>query len=70
MVFSIFLPFQAVAHALGRLIPSRKTGPECARRSREDLLQMSAHELRDLGIGRGDIPALMDDPQAWLRDRR
>jgi uncharacterized protein YjiS (DUF1127 family) len=31
---------------------------------------MSAHELKDLGLSRSDIPALFEDPQAWRRDRR
>ncbi|MES2242002.1 MAG: DUF1127 domain-containing protein [Pseudomonadota bacterium] len=39
------------------------------RQSRAELAQMSARELNDLGIGRGDIPALLDDPAGWRRDR-
>jgi len=34
------------------------------------LRNMSDRELNDLGIGRGDIPALLDEPALWRRDRR
>lgn len=70
MVFRIFLPFRALAHGLARLTPRGKGPDGGLRQSRQDLLQMSAHELKDLGISRGDIPALFEDPQAWRRDRR
>lgn len=31
---------------------------------------MSAQELKDLGIGRSEIPALLDQADAWKKDRR
>jgi uncharacterized protein YjiS (DUF1127 family) len=41
-----------------------------ARRSRDELAGMGARELSDLGIGRGDIGGMLDDAQAWRKDRR
>lgn len=38
------------------------------RRDRAELAQMSSGELNDLGISRGDIPALMDAPENWCKD--
>jgi uncharacterized protein YjiS (DUF1127 family) len=70
MVFRIFLPFQGLARGLAQLLPRGKAADNSLRQGRQDLLQMSAHELKDLGISRSDIPALFDDPQAWRRDRR
>ncbi|MDO8386871.1 MAG: DUF1127 domain-containing protein [Polaromonas sp.] len=70
MVFRIFLPLQGLAHGLAQRLPRGKAGDKGWRQSRQDLLQMSAHELKDLGISRSDIPALFEDPQAWRRDRR
>ncbi|MES2943173.1 MAG: DUF1127 domain-containing protein [Pseudomonadota bacterium] len=34
-----------------------------------ELSQMTTRELNDLGIGRGDIPALLNQPAAWSKDR-
>lgn len=34
-----------------------------------ELGQMTSRELNDLGIGRSDIPALLNQPAAWSRDR-
>jgi uncharacterized protein YjiS (DUF1127 family) len=70
MVFRMFLPFRGLARRLAQRLPRRNAADKGLRQSRQDLLQMSAHELKDLGIGRSDIPALFDDPQAWRRDRR
>jgi hypothetical protein len=70
MVFRMFLPFQGLARGLAQLLPRGKADGKSLRQSRQDLLQMSAHELKDLGISRSDIPALFEDPQAWRRDRR
>jgi hypothetical protein len=70
MVFSIFLPFQGLVRALAQRLPRGKADSKGLRQSRQDLMQMSAHELKDLGISRSDIPALFEDPQAWRRDRR
>lgn len=36
----------------------------------QDLSSMSAQELKDLGIGRSEIPALLDQADAWKKDRR
>jgi uncharacterized protein YjiS (DUF1127 family) len=69
MVFRICWPFQGLAHRLAQRMPRRQTRDKALRQSRQDLLQMSAHELKDLGISRSDIPALFEDPQAWHRDR-
>ncbi len=38
-------------------------------RDRAELAQMSNRELNDLGIGRSDIPGVMDAPE-WRNDRR
>ena len=70
MVFSIFLPFQGLARGLAQLLPRGKADGKGLRQSRQDLMHMSEHELKDLGISRSDIPALFEDPQAWRRDRR
>ncbi len=70
MVFRIFLPFQGLVRGLARLPPRGKAAGQGLRQSRQELMQMSAHELKDLGISRSDIPALFEDPQAWRRDRR
>lgn len=65
-------PFLALARGLAQMTrvlaqwPAQDRG---LRRSRAELAQMSARELNDLGIGRGDIPALLDEPVAWRRDR-
>jgi uncharacterized protein YjiS (DUF1127 family) len=39
------------------------------RRGRDELAQIVPRELNDLGISRSDIPALLQDPAAWRRDR-
>jgi len=70
---TIARPFLAIARGLARLTRRMPRGPaqhKGLRRSRTELEQMSARELNDLGIGRGDIPALLDDPVAWRKDRR
>lgn len=38
-------------------------------RQHNELLRMSARELNDLGIGRSEIPALLEQPAAWQKDR-
>ncbi|MEO8021933.1 DUF1127 domain-containing protein [Polaromonas sp.] len=66
-------PFLALARGLTqmtRVLPSWPSQDKGLRRSRDELAQMSTRELNDLGIGRGDIPALLDEPAAWRRDRR
>jgi uncharacterized protein YjiS (DUF1127 family) len=70
MVFKISLPFHDLARALAQLMPSGQVKDKRLQQGREELLQMSARELNDLGISRGDIPALYEEPQAWRRDRR
>ena len=65
MVFRIFWPLQGLAQLMHR----SKAAGTGLRQDRQDLLQMSAHELKDLGISRSDIPALFEDPQAWRSDR-
>ncbi|MBA3594025.1 MAG: DUF1127 domain-containing protein [Polaromonas sp.] len=52
-----------------RVLPSWPAQDKRLRRNRHELAQMSTRELNDLGIGRGDIPALLDDAVAWRRDR-
>ncbi len=69
MVFRIFWPLQGLARGLAQRMPRRKSAGAGLRQNRQDLLQMNAHELKDLGISRSDIPALFEDPQAWRRDR-
>ncbi len=70
MVFRMFLPFQGVVRWLARRLPGGKAAEPGGRQSRQELSQMSEHELKDLGISRGDIPALFEDPRGWRRDRR
>ncbi len=65
--------FAAISRALGRLArlaSGRSNAAARLRGNRAELAHMSARELNDLGIGRGEIPALLDDPLAWRRDRR
>ncbi len=65
-------PFLALARGLAqmaRMLPRWPAQDEGLRRSRDELARMSERELNDLGIGRGDIPALLDEPVAWRRDR-
>lgn len=38
-------------------------------RDTAELRLMTDHELKDLGIGRGEIPALVNEPRAWRWDR-
>ncbi|HYW57518.1 MAG TPA: DUF1127 domain-containing protein [Polaromonas sp.] len=52
-----------------RSIAAQYREPSRRRRDRAELAQMSSGELNDLGIGRGDIRALMDAPAAWRKDR-
>ncbi|MFI5445114.1 DUF1127 domain-containing protein [Polaromonas sp. UC242_47] len=43
------------------------------RQRRQDLAalgQMNERELKDLGLGRSDIPALLETPTLWREDRR
>lgn len=66
------LPFAALARGLAQRLqpkPRRPVPDKGWRQSRAELTQMSARELNDLGISRGDIPALLDDPVGWHRDR-
>ena len=35
-----------------------------------ELAGMNGQELNDLGIGRGEIPAVLEAPLHWRRDRR
>jgi uncharacterized protein YjiS (DUF1127 family) len=70
MVFKIALPFHGLARGLAQLMPRGQVADKRLRQNREELLQMSAHELNDLGISRSDIPALLEEPLAWRRDRR
>ena len=70
---TIARPFLAIARGLARLarrVPRGSVQDKGLRQSRAELEQMSARELNDLGIGRGDIPALLDNPVAWRRGRR
>ncbi|MGC1175379.1 DUF1127 domain-containing protein [Polaromonas sp.] len=70
---TVGFPFPALARGLAqmtRVLPRWPTQDRGLRRSRDELAQMSARELNDLGISRGDIPALLDEPVAWRRDRR
>lgn len=39
------------------------------KRHEAELRQMSALELNDLGIGRGEIPALLEAPATWREGR-
>lgn len=69
---TLVLPFAALARGLARRLQPRPGGPvqdKGLRQSRAELEQMSTRELNDLGISRGDIPALLDDPAGWRRDR-
>ena len=68
----LVLPFAALARGLAQRLQSKPRGTvqdNGLRQSRGELEQMSARELNDLGIGRGDISALLDDPAGWRRDR-
>jgi hypothetical protein len=40
-------------------------GPAPTRLQRDELMAMSSHELKDLGIGRSEIPALFGEPSSW-----
>lgn len=67
----LVLPFAALARGLAQRLQSKPRGTvqdNGLRQSRGELEQMSARELNDLGIGRGDIPALLDNPAGWRRD--
>ncbi|MGH8848634.1 MAG: DUF1127 domain-containing protein [Polaromonas sp.] len=39
------------------------------KRHQAELRQMSTRELSDLGIGRSEIPALLEAPAAWREGR-
>ena len=70
---TLVLPVAALARGLAQRLQPKPRGPvpdKGLRQSRAELEQMSARELNDLGIGRGDIPALLDDPVGWRRDRQ
>lgn len=65
-------PFFALARGLTqmtRVLPRWPKQGKQLRQSRAELAQMSVRELNDLGISRGEIPALLDEPVAWRRDR-
>jgi len=69
---TVGFPFLALARELAqmtRALPQWPAQDKGLRRSRDELAQMGARELNDLGISRSDIPALLDDPVAWRRDR-
>jgi uncharacterized protein YjiS (DUF1127 family) len=69
---TVAFPFLALSRGLAqmaRVLPRWPAQDKQLRRSRDELAQMGTRELNDLGIGRGDIPALLDDPVAWHRDR-
>jgi uncharacterized protein YjiS (DUF1127 family) len=69
---TVAFPFLALARGLAqmtRVLPRWPAQDKGLRRSRDELAQMGARELNDLGISRGDIPALLDDPVAWRSDR-
>ncbi|MDI1273296.1 DUF1127 domain-containing protein [Polaromonas sp.] len=69
---TLVLPFAMLTRGLAQWLQPRPRGPvpdKGLQQSRAELEQMSARELNDLGIGRGDIPALLDDPVGWRRDR-
>ena len=44
-------------------------GPAPTRLQRDELMAMSSHELKDLGIGRSEIPALLGEPSSWRSSR-
>jgi hypothetical protein len=44
-------------------------GPAPTRLQRDELMAMSSHELKDLGIGRSEIPALLGEPCSWRSSR-
>lgn len=56
--------FIAVQRTLVRWFANRRA------QQHQDLSSMSAQELKDLGIGRSEIPALLDQADAWKKDRR
>ena len=56
-------PF-SVLRAMARWFSNRRA------QQHQDLSSMSAQELKDLGIGRSEIPALLDQAAAWKKDRR
>ena len=56
--------FIAVQRTLVRWLANRRA------QQHQDLSLMSAQELKDLGIGRSEIPALLDQADAWKKDRR
>lgn len=52
-----------VQRAISRWLANWRT------RQHEELSQMSARDLNDLGIGRSEIPALLDPSDGWQKDR-
>ncbi|MDI1238745.1 MAG: DUF1127 domain-containing protein [Polaromonas sp.] len=69
---TLVIPFAALARGLAQWLQPGPHGPvpdKGLQQSRAELAQMSTRELNDLGISRGDIPALLDDPVGWRRDR-
>lgn len=71
---TVVLPCATLARGLAQLEKlARWAAPRdtrALRKSRAELEQMSTRDLNDLGIGRSDIAALMDDPVHWRQDRR
>ena len=74
----LFAGSMAALHWLGRKLGdawfrSPHSGqPErgqATRLQRDELMSMSTHELRDLGIGRSEIPALFGEPSSWNASR-
>jgi uncharacterized protein YjiS (DUF1127 family) len=55
------------ARELGQRLLSALRENAQRRRNMNELRLMSDHQLNDLGIGRGEIPGLMDDlgPRRW-----
>ncbi|MGH8803526.1 MAG: DUF1127 domain-containing protein [Polaromonas sp.] len=69
---TIALVSSALQRLLARLMRRgrRQPGPDRQyKRHRAELQQMSARELNDLGIGSGEIPALLKTPATWHMDR-
>ncbi|WP_431097181.1 DUF1127 domain-containing protein [Polaromonas aquatica] len=73
----LFTGSMAALHRLGRKLgnawfknPREQSGQQQPTRlQRDELMSMSTHELRDLGIGRSEIPALFGEPSSWNASR-
>ncbi|MFC5519391.1 DUF1127 domain-containing protein [Polaromonas jejuensis] len=70
---TIALVSSALQRLLARL-PGRPMFPGRQQRGQDkrheaELRQMSTRELNDLGIGRGEIPALLETPATWRGGR-